>query len=172
MRCKWCGVERDVPAVGPHACDPANVPKIAGPWEAGGPGEMYVRRSLDHRIIATTLWVTPKHPHAPWRVPVATSDRSGADSILREHGWLLATGEESCALGEQIDTELARSSLMHSLEWDEYVRFVLEEAAGPGPDGNDSDGPCGCHKCQRRRCSDAEASLRGAIVRAAGRPKR
>lgn len=22
MDCKWCGVERDVPAMGPHACDP------------------------------------------------------------------------------------------------------------------------------------------------------
>jgi len=23
--CKWCGVERDAPAVGPHVCDPQRV---------------------------------------------------------------------------------------------------------------------------------------------------
>ena len=25
MQCKWCGVERDAPAQGPHACDPQRV---------------------------------------------------------------------------------------------------------------------------------------------------
>jgi hypothetical protein len=66
-------------------------PKVAGPWEESEfGGEMYARRALDGRVIATTLWVTPKYPAAPWRVPVATADRSGADAILREHGWLLA----------------------------------------------------------------------------------
>ena len=25
MECRWCGVERDAPAVGPHACDPVRV---------------------------------------------------------------------------------------------------------------------------------------------------
>jgi hypothetical protein len=29
MRCKWCGVERGAPAVGAHACDPANVRYLA-----------------------------------------------------------------------------------------------------------------------------------------------
>src|SRR5580692_8444914 len=87
-------------------------PKVAGPWEAGEPGEMYIRRALDHRIIATTLWVTPKYPHAPWHVPVATSDRSGADSILREHGWLLATGgEEGCASDEQKEIQAEEAKL-------------------------------------------------------------
>lgn len=25
MQCKWCGVERDAPAAGPHVCDPQRV---------------------------------------------------------------------------------------------------------------------------------------------------
>lgn len=29
MRCKWCEVERDVPAAGPHVCDPSNVRAVA-----------------------------------------------------------------------------------------------------------------------------------------------
>lgn len=65
-------------------------PKVVGPWEPEHSGDMDVRRAPDGTIIATTLWVTPKHPVAPWRVPVSTSDRDGADTILREHGWLLA----------------------------------------------------------------------------------
>lgn len=65
-------------------------PKVAGPWEVGGSGEMDVRRATDGTIVATTLWVTPKHPVASWRVPVRTSDCEGADLILREHGWMLA----------------------------------------------------------------------------------
>jgi hypothetical protein len=65
-------------------------PKVAGPWEVGGSGEMDVRRAPDGTIVATTLWVTPKYPAAPWRVPVRTDDRDGADLILREHGWMLA----------------------------------------------------------------------------------
>jgi hypothetical protein len=64
-------------------------PMVAGPWEPGESGEMDVRRAPDATIVATTLWVTPKYPVAPWRVAVATSDRTGADLILREHGWLL-----------------------------------------------------------------------------------
>ncbi len=63
-------------------------PKVAGPWEKGASGEMDVRRVPDGTIVATTLWVVPKHP-TPWRVPIATSDRTGADAILREHGWML-----------------------------------------------------------------------------------
>jgi hypothetical protein len=63
--------------------------RMAGPWESGQSGEMDVRRSSDGSIIATTLWVIPEHPKGSWRVPVATSDREGADLILREHGWLL-----------------------------------------------------------------------------------
>jgi hypothetical protein len=27
--CKWCGVERDAPAAGPHACDPQRVRDMA-----------------------------------------------------------------------------------------------------------------------------------------------
>jgi hypothetical protein len=27
--CKWCGVERDAPAVGPHACEPSRVRRRA-----------------------------------------------------------------------------------------------------------------------------------------------
>jgi len=64
-------------------------PKVAGPWEIGESGEMDVRRAPDSSVVATTLWVTPKYPVAPWRVPVRTSDREGADLILREHGWML-----------------------------------------------------------------------------------
>ena len=70
-----------------------SAPKVAGPWEAGESGEMDVRRAIDGHIVATTLWVTPRHPQARWRVPVATSDRAGADAILIEHGWLLADAE-------------------------------------------------------------------------------
>ena len=70
-----------------------SAPKIASPWEPGELGQMDVRRALDGTIVATTLWVTPRYPTAPWRVAVATSDRSGADAILREHGWLLPEGE-------------------------------------------------------------------------------
>ena len=29
MQCKWCGVERDAPAKGPHVCDPVNVRQVA-----------------------------------------------------------------------------------------------------------------------------------------------
>lgn len=29
MLCKWCEVERDIPAVGPHQCDPSNVRAVA-----------------------------------------------------------------------------------------------------------------------------------------------
>ena len=29
MQCKWCGVERDAPAKGPHVCDPVNVRRVA-----------------------------------------------------------------------------------------------------------------------------------------------
>ena len=29
MNCKWCGVERDAPAAGPHVCDPVNVRQVA-----------------------------------------------------------------------------------------------------------------------------------------------
>ena len=68
----------------------SSAPQVAGPWETGEFGDMDARRALDGRIVATTLWVTPKYPEAPWRVPVATSDRGGADRILREHGWKLA----------------------------------------------------------------------------------
>jgi|SRR5271166_3053247 len=68
-------------------------PKVAGPWEVGDGGEMDVRRAPDGSIVATTLWVVPKHPTASWRVPVATSNRAGADVILREHGWMLVDDE-------------------------------------------------------------------------------
>jgi hypothetical protein len=66
-----------------------SAPQVAGPWEGGESGEMDVRRALSGTIIATTLWVTPKIPGAPWRVPVHTCDRAGADEILRAHGWIL-----------------------------------------------------------------------------------
>jgi hypothetical protein len=72
-----------------------SAPKIVGPWEAGQRGEMDVRRTLDGSIVATTLWVIPEHPKGSWRVPVATSDREGADLILREHGWLLVEEDPS-----------------------------------------------------------------------------
>jgi hypothetical protein len=29
MQCKWCEVEMDAPAAGPHACDPVNVRQVA-----------------------------------------------------------------------------------------------------------------------------------------------
>ena len=64
-------------------------PKVAGPWELWESGEMDVRRHPSGYIVATTLWVTPRYPAAPWRVSVSSSDRAGADLILREHGWLL-----------------------------------------------------------------------------------
>jgi hypothetical protein len=67
-----------------------SAPQVAGPWETGESGEMDARRALDGQIVATTLFVMPKYPEASWRVPVATSDRGGADRILREHGWKLA----------------------------------------------------------------------------------
>jgi hypothetical protein len=70
-------------------------PKVAGPWEPGESGEMESRRHPDGKVVATTLWVTPRYPTAPWRVPVRTSDRDGADRILREHGWLLVEGFEA-----------------------------------------------------------------------------
>lgn len=28
-QCKWCGVERDAPALGPHVCDPMRVRELA-----------------------------------------------------------------------------------------------------------------------------------------------
>ncbi len=70
-----------------------SAPRVAGPWEPGETGEMDVRRAIDRTIVATTLWVAPAVPSAHWRVPVPTSDRDGADKILREHGWRLATGQ-------------------------------------------------------------------------------
>ena len=29
MKCEWCGVERDVPAVGPHECEPRKIQRRA-----------------------------------------------------------------------------------------------------------------------------------------------
>ena len=69
-----------------------SAPRVASPWEPGELGQMDVRRALDGTIVATTLWVTPRYPTAPWRVAVSTADRSGADAVLREHGWLLPEG--------------------------------------------------------------------------------
>lgn len=69
-------------------------PKVAGPWEAGNGGKMDMRRASDGTIIATTLWVVPKHPTGSWRVPVLTSDRAGADAILSAHGWMLVEDED------------------------------------------------------------------------------
>ena len=34
MQCKWCGVERDAPAAGPHVCDP--LPGASTPREDQG----------------------------------------------------------------------------------------------------------------------------------------
>jgi hypothetical protein len=62
-----------------------SAPKVAGPWESGGSGEMAVRRAFDGELIATELWVAPTRS---WRV--SAGDRAIADDILTKHGWLLA----------------------------------------------------------------------------------
>jgi hypothetical protein len=65
--------------------------KMAGPWEYAPSMQSDARRSIDGRIIATPMSIQPigLPPAWPFRIPVPTKDRAGADAILREHGWLL-----------------------------------------------------------------------------------
>jgi hypothetical protein len=116
-------------------------PKVAGPWEPGDGGDMDVRRAPDSTIVATTLWVTPKHPVAPWRVPVRTSDRDGADLILREHDDVVDVAERQAAVGGRVehfthapdDTEdVAMPDEITDLERDVLTQMWRAQASGYG----------------------------------------
>jgi hypothetical protein len=68
-----------------------NAPQVAGPWVVGEGGGMDYRCAADGRTVATELWVAPGHGGASWRIPAGS--REGADTILRQHGWLLVEVE-------------------------------------------------------------------------------